>query len=484
MFNKLVKLSNDTNLVCNVKTKVQSKHSVVQSTILLLSWLFVFVLSLTLVCCINNKVNISNNLIAVEAVEDTGGEIDFRLNDASRDGSAEKPYIIASAMNLRYLSNHQTEENFLSACYIQTADITYTTDTWTKIGSYSNNFTGTYDGGLYLINFTSDQLQGFITFGYVSGNVKNLGVKTNFDGKVSTDFDAPNASAGLVSVLCEGGTLSACWVEGILNGLYMADCASLAWGNYGTITQCYVNLTKVADNSYGDGSDFFGGLVNTNYETGVIKDCYVRISDLDAWRSYAICSNKGRVENCYVVARNDVTDRWKFERVFDYNSNISNVSGIFVLQGICTYSYDGATQTSIEDMKKQETYQNAGWDFTEVWAIDENTNDGYPYLRAFDKSKELNINVETNVGAILNMSDEKGQNVQQIYVSQTTAQPIVLTMLPTTYIITITTYYTTNVEYIINNVTYRGNVITFNLSSVDTITIKLQGFVGNNGIII
>ena len=480
MFNKLVKLSNDINLVCNVKTKTQSKHSVVQSTVLLLSWLFVFVLSLTLVCCINNKVNISNNLIAVEAVEDTGGEIDFRTNDASRDGSADKPYIIASAMNLRYLSNHQTEENFLSACYIQTADITYTSNTWTQIGSYSNNFTGTYDGGLYLINFTSDQLKHFSTFGYVSGSVINLGVKVNFNGEYIEDFFVPHADAGLILVLKEGGTMSACWVEGLINGVYDSDLASLVWSNYGTVTQCYANITKVVDPCYSDGSDFFGGLVGDNYGTGVVKDCYVKIEELNSARSYAICSNKGQVENCYVV----VSNTGKFERVFDYNSNISNVSGIFVLQGICTYSYDGATQTSIEDMKKQETYQNAGWDFTEVWAIDENTNDGYPYLRAFDKSKELNINVETNVGAILNMSDEKGQNVQQIYVSQTTAQPIVLTMLPTTYIITITTYYTTNVEYIINNVTYRGNVITFNLSSVDTITIKLQGFVGNNGIII
>jgi hypothetical protein len=39
----------------------------------------------------------------------------------------------------------------------------------------------------------------------------------------------------------------------------------------------------------------------------------------------------------------------------------------------------GGEGKTTEEMKDKATF--AGWDFEKVWGMDENVNDGYPYLR-------------------------------------------------------------------------------------------------------
>lgn len=41
----------------------------------------------------------------------------------------------------------------------------------------------------------------------------------------------------------------------------------------------------------------------------------------------------------------------------------------------------GATAKSTAEMKNQTTFTDVGWDFEQIWDIDENINDGYPHLR-------------------------------------------------------------------------------------------------------
>ena len=57
--------------------------------------------------------------------------------------------------------------------------------------------------------------------------------------------------------------------------------------------------------------------------------------------------------------------------------------------------YDGVPKTTLE-MKTEATF--VGWDFDTVWGIDPAINDGYPYLRVFDKQEgiSLNISIEGN----------------------------------------------------------------------------------------
>lgn len=41
---------------------------------------------------------------------------------------------------------------------------------------------------------------------------------------------------------------------------------------------------------------------------------------------------------------------------------------------------DGGTGKSTDEMKTQSTFTDAGWDFTTIWDIGGETNDGYPFL--------------------------------------------------------------------------------------------------------
>ena len=202
-----------------------SNKFVVKSTIMFLLWLFVFIMSLTMLCYFNNSNgNKLNTTMAVDAIEDTGEAVDFRENGG--DGSINNPYIIKSPMNLRYLSINQTMENttgepFLYASYKLIANINYTCkadvsafDRWTPIGTTeSSAFSGSFDGSGYTITFTqtiyivdssgvemSDKVYGGL-FGYVKSlenktvNIKNLTI--NWSGNDIIEINNQNYT-GLV----------------------------------------------------------------------------------------------------------------------------------------------------------------------------------------------------------------------------------------------------------------------------------------------
>ncbi len=55
----------------------------------------------------------------------------------------------------------------------------------------------------------------------------------------------------------------------------------------------------------------------------------------------------------------------------------------------------GVIGESTEKMKEMETFTSRGWDFDETWGIDEEINDGYPYLRwQLEEYYELTVNID------------------------------------------------------------------------------------------
>ncbi len=129
------------------------------------------------------------------------------------------------------------------------------------------------------------------------------------------------------------------------------------------------------------------------------------------------------------------------------------------------------------------------WNFDETWGIDKSgeINNGYPYLKAFypNLSIIVNFSITTNVGAIINIIDESGANVQQVYINASSnAQNIQIELLSGIYKAVISTYYTSNITTTINSVQTKGNIITFDVSNANAITIVINGFIGNNGVII
>ena len=108
-------------------------------------------------------------------------------------------------------------------------------------------------------------------------------------------------------------------------------------------------------------------------------------------------------------------------------------------------------------------------------------------LKAQWQPKEIQItfNITSNVGAIINITDESGENVQQVYVKASgDAQDIQIELMSAVYKAVISTYYTSNITATVNSVQTSGNTVTFDTSSASAITIVINGFIGNNGIVI
>jgi len=225
----------------------------------------------------------------------------------------------------------------LSAHYKQTANIDMTGETWTAIGSYHNQFSGSYDGGGKIItgitvNAPSEDWQGL--FGYIGtgGEVKNVGmVACNInghecvgsiagysDGKIqncySTGTVTSNTSnyggGGIVGYNDTNGTVLNCYSTGNVNGF--SRVGGVAGSNDGTVQNCHSTggITGTGGRT--------GGIVGYNETNGTVKNCYAT-GDVDSPASTGGVAgdNNGTVQDCY--ATGDVSGGGAIGGVVGYN---------------------------------------------------------------------------------------------------------------------------------------------------------------------
>ena len=173
----------DSKVWQRVSVGTQHTNTFMRSTVQLVLWLLAFIMSLTMVYCLNtNRVNAPNNYMAVG---DTTGDIDTLSIQGS--GTKSSPYLINNESDLITLSQTpsmwgSTEINvyvvFGDDIIITQADTEGNTQ-WTPIGSEATPFYGIVNGQGHSITFqnpttiTADYAG---VFGYVEGNVVGLGV--------------------------------------------------------------------------------------------------------------------------------------------------------------------------------------------------------------------------------------------------------------------------------------------------------------------
>ncbi|MCX8064375.1 MAG: hypothetical protein N3G21_04305 [Candidatus Hydrogenedentes bacterium] len=202
------------------------------------------------------------------------------------------------------------------------------------LGSPGNPFTGTFNGNGHIIyNLFIDD---------TSGN-----------------------PAGLFSVIGEQGQ--------VLNlGLQNAQVSGtngvggISGANYGLISQCFVTGTSAGINSV-------GGLVGENY--GTIEDCY---SSVDSFGSYDVGSlvgyNEGNVLRSYSTGTASGLDNVGGLIGGANGGNVVSSYWDIDTSGLNTSA--GGEGKTTEEMQQQSTF--IGWDFENVWGIDNGI--GYPFL--------------------------------------------------------------------------------------------------------
>lgn len=313
------------------------------------------------------------------------GTLDF----AGGNGTADDPYLVATADQLNNVRNH------LGACFSQIADIDlglapYNTDSgWLPIGDTTNQFAGTYDGNSHAISnlFIDRPNEYFIgLFGRVEdGNLSNIVIES---AQVSGYW-----YVGMLAGLALSTTVNNCNVAGTVAG------SDYVGGLLGTVDSSYIS--KCCSHGSVSGSSsvaWVGGLIGYINQTGITNS--YSTSSVTAFVNSRIGGLGGRVSsstisNCY--SSGSVSALQYSGGLIGYGSRLTVRNSFWDTETSQQLSSFGGTGKSSAEMKDIATYTSlatAGltiaWDFMDdpyddtgsedIWAISSEYNDGYPNL--------------------------------------------------------------------------------------------------------
>lgn len=213
------------------------------------------------------------DLNGVEAGSEKSIEIPMSLKPAG-SGSAEDPYLIADASQLRWFAAQVNDNGKSAICAQLTADIDLKDAEWTPIGkSTSYAYKGTFDGNdheiknLYVTGTTSNCYGLFGVLG-AGGTIRNLTVS----GSVEITGSGNNyyGIGGIVGQLGGAGTIENCTNRAAVSGNYStAGIVGRVGSSGGTIRAC-ANLGDIS------GSNNVGGIVGYVYYGVTASHCYNR----------------------------------------------------------------------------------------------------------------------------------------------------------------------------------------------------------------
>ena len=249
-------------------------------------------------------------------------------------------YTVTSAEGLKNIAELVNEEWKLDINIILTNNIDLTDIDWTPIGtSFSNSYTGTFDGGNHTITGLtvtgSDQYVGL--FGHIGsgGTVKDVTleeVKIESNNDMSAVGGVAGRSYGTLENCSVSGSVSgsgiAGGVVGYQSGGFLTGCSSSATVNAGgvaggvagltdsgaTLTACYAT-GDVTLESINSGGNFVGGVVGSNTSC-TLKACY-------AWGSVT-GSGSGTI---YVGGVTGTNDEGTLTACYHANGTVSGPAG-------------------------------------------------------------------------------------------------------------------------------------------------------------
>ena len=223
-------------------------------------------------------------------------------------------------------------------------------------------------------------------------NSTNYGLFCGINNGIITKSVSKGAIYGVTSLggFCglNHGKISFCYSDVQVISAYLR-IGGFCGTNSGTITQCFSTGNVLAEVG-----EVVGGFCGINW--GIISDCYT-FGNVNAKAEVGgfLGWNDSIVTNCYSIGKP--------------NSNYTNKLGGFcyvcdgefnncywdVETSQCYVDYGALGKTTAE-MKTQSTFVD--WDFENIWAINPNINNGYPYLRGTPivSVEDKKINIENN----------------------------------------------------------------------------------------
>jgi len=333
---------------------------------------------------------------------------------ASGSGTIDDPYEVSSIDDLK-----EVGEN-LDKHFLQINDIDLTTvNPLTPIGTSDNPFTGTYNGNEYNISnleiiSTSNNvgLFGYIGTGSAIKNVNLVEPNINISVKYVGSLVGSSSSGSIENCSAINGSITASSIVGGLIGFARSSSITNSFFD-GDVKAKFTNESRVGgllgstsshgvpteinmsySNSSVVGGKNTGGLVG--YNTGIVKNSFSNGSVNGYSYSGGLIGNyspstngDSNIINCYSTSSVDSNDYSPFGGlVGNYNDNKSLILSSFWDSDVFkSYPIDDNYGISTQSIQDENSLVNEGWNFESIWAINDTTNNGYPYLIGLPKQK-------------------------------------------------------------------------------------------------
>lgn len=347
---------------------------------------------------------------------------------AGGSGTAIAPYQISTTLQFDSIRNHK------SAYFILNNNIDFTGYSWTPIDTLfgqldGNHFTiknlyvsrGAYTNGAIFLNLQGCTIKNisfdncqFYPLGAYYGMVCGFLAGASY-GSVDLDsviisnltYKAFNSNFG---DLIEGGIIGEVYPGqsatlnriGIINStisdsvygtpnLYWGIAGFIGSANNVTVTKSYISNVIMKDYAYWNtsGGITVAGMLGYPHSCS-ITDSYVNakfntlnLSSKSIAGLLGFCGTLNTITNCYAVDSLTVLLNNVNKEYFDYDPNLYNptITNCYADSTI-GYALGFSTTTGLKStsqMQIQSTY--SGMDFTNIWAIQSDYNNNYPYLK-------------------------------------------------------------------------------------------------------
>lgn len=299
---------------------------------------------------------------------------------AGGSGTLNTPYLINSLENLVWIAQNPSswDKHFRQVSDIDALQSFTWPEGWLPIGSLATPFSGSYNGGCFLItNLMVNRLESYQgLFGVTSSSAIISNVQ--MENVLITGY---SYVAGLVGL--NYGQIINCHINAQLSIFFGGA------GNYFGIVSAHnegtISHSSSQGETYNPGGNYLGGFTGVNY--GVVEDCWTQASVLgNDYLGGFTGNNYGNIRRSYSTGAVVSTGGSYFGgfTAIDYGTTEAN---FWDMESSSLNQSDGATGAYSYEMKDAFQYLAAGWDFVdeaengeaEIWNINAFTNNGYPH---------------------------------------------------------------------------------------------------------
>ncbi len=331
------------------------------------------------------------------------------------DGTTHNPYQVATAQQL------DSVRNYLDAHFIQTNHIDFrdylSGDYWIPIGGNGSHkaFTGSYDGEGYVISnltIARPAINNIGLFGHIGHSTKTTLLRNihlenvNIYGGIATGAlvgrVTGNHKTRIENCSVAGGTVRG---DAAVGGLVGSNNSYISNGPAAETFRPVIHnsssqVTVTLRSEFSQGKTLLGGLVGSNQRGMISNSWAMGAVEVDYEGASRVGGLTGCIESRGILVNSYSTASVSVHEETIQAGGLTGMDGYGRNKGIIIHSYwntdsletthnnlgKGLSTTQMQSASNYET-----WDFTNLWQLDVNENQHFPYTQDQTTPKENNV---------------------------------------------------------------------------------------------